>query len=261
VITAGPSVTTATFRLGAHLVQEADGADGDITRATVTFELFKSTNLGGTPDRTVSGVAVDSNGDTVPATIGGVGEDTYVVKVKVDSSNGFWTANPIGMDIINVTVGTNDQRANGGGWVADLASANGRGNFGYTVRNSKGTPKGNFGYVFRGTDGFTYVVKTNARQGGFLNFATDPGSSIVSRASFKGKANVQKIDSSTGVVVESWGNYGVIVDSRDGDLFNPRQPDSFALTVIDNSGLVWRQIGTPASLLQLGGGNVQVKGK
>jgi hypothetical protein len=261
VITAGPSVTTATFRLAAHLTQDADGSSGDISLATVTFELYKTSNLSNVPDRVVSGVAVDSAGDTLPVTISNVGEDTYTVKVTVDGANGYWTADPIGISTVNVTVGTNDQRANGGGWVPDSESANGKGNFGYTVRNEKGSPKGTFSYVFKGTDGFTYVVKSNAWQGGFLNFATDVNSTIVSRASFKAKANVMKIDPETGLVVQSWGNYAVTVDTRDGDLFDPKQADRIAITVNENSGRVWHRIGAPASLVEIGGGNVQVKGK
>ena len=261
VVTAGPSVTTATFRLGAHLTQEADGAAGDITLARVTFELFKSNNMTDTPDRVVSGVAVNSAGDTLPATVDNMGADTYVVKVKVDSANGYWTASPVGMGTVNVTVGTNDQRVNGGGWVADAGSANGKSNFGFTVRNEKGTPKGNFVYVFRGADGFTYVVKNNAWQGGFLNFAGEAGTSALTRSSFKGRCNVQKVDPATGSTVQSWGNFTFTVDARDGDLLDPRQADGFAITIQDNGGAVWRQVGTSAALLALGGGNVQVKGK
>ena len=61
--------------------------------------------------------------------------------------------------------------------------------------------------------------------------------------------------------VQSWGNFSFTVDVRDGDLLDPRQADGFAITIQDNGGAVWRQLGTSAALLQLGGGNVQVKGK
>ena len=261
VVTAGPGVTTATFRLGAHLALEADGAAGDITLARVTFELFKSNNLTDTPDRVVGGVAVDAAGDTLPATVDDVAADTYVVKVKVDAANGYWAASPVGMGTVNVTVGTNDLRANGGGWVADAGSAGGKSNFGFTVRNEKGTPKGNFVYVFRGADGFTYVVKNNAWQGGFLNFAGEAGTSALTRSSFRGRCNVQKVDPATGLTVQSWGNFTFTVDVRDGDLLDPRQADGFAVTLQDGGGAVWRQVGTSAAPLQLGGGNVQVKGR
>jgi hypothetical protein len=260
VVTAGPTITTATVRLAAHLTQEADSAPGNIALARVTFELFKSSNLGSVPDATVTNVPVDSNGDAI-AFKTGVAADSYVVKVKIDASNGYWTANPIGMGAINVAIGSNDQAANGGGWVADAASANNRGNFGFSVRNDKGTPKGNSIYVFRGTDGFDYIVKTNSWQGGYLNFGPEPGTSILNRSSFKGKCTVQKIDRSTGVIVQSFGNYTMIVDARDGDLLTPRQGDAYAITILDNTGIIWRRVGTNTSLLPLGGGNVMVKAK
>jgi hypothetical protein len=260
VVTAGPTITTATLRLAAHLTQEADGASGDITLARVTFELFKSSNMGSVPDRTVANVPVDSNGDAV-SFISAVAADSYVVKVKIDATNGYWTANPIGMGTINVAIGSNDQATNGGGWVPDATSANGKGNFGFSVRNDKGTPKGNSIYVFRGTDGFDYIVKTNSWQGGYLNFAAEPGTNILNRSSFKGKCTVQKVDRATGVIVQSFGNYTMIVDARDGYLLTPRQGDGYAITILDNNGLIWRRVGTNTSLLPLGGGNVMVKGK
>ena len=259
VVTAGPSVSTAIVRLAAHLTQDADGAPGDISLAKVTFELFKSNNMSNTPDTTVTGVPVDANGDAITF-LSGVAADTYVVKVKIDANNGFWTADPIGLGTINVAIGSDDQRTTGGGWVPDAGSANGRANFGFTVRNDKGTPKGNSIFIFRGTDGFNYVVKNTSWQGGFLNFATEPGTSILNRASFKGRCVVQKIDPSTGMVVQSFGNFTFTVDGRDGDLLVPRQGDAYAITIIDNNGVIWRRVGTNTSLVPLGGGNVLVKG-
>jgi hypothetical protein len=225
----------------------------------VTFELFKSNNLGNTPDITIGGVPVDANGDALTF-LPGLTADTYVVKVKIDANNGYWTANPVGLGTINVAIGTNDQQTAGGGWVPDSESANGKANFGFTVRNDKGTPKGNSIFIFRGTDGFNYVVKNTSWQGGFLNFSTEPGTSILNRSSFKGRCVVQKIDRATGLVVSSLGNFTFTVDARDGDLLLPRQGDAYAITILDNNGLIWRRVGTPAALLPLGGGNVIVKG-
>jgi hypothetical protein len=226
----------------------------------VTFELFNSNNNSNTPDRTVTGVVVDSNGDAFTF-LSGVGADTYVVKVKIDATNGYWTANPVGIGTINVAVGSNDQAAMGGGWVSDGASINGHGNFGFTVRNDKGNPRGNSIYIFRGTDGFNYIVKNNSWQGGFLNFAPEPSTNTLNRTSFKGKCNIQKVDRSTGLTVQTLGNYTFTVDARDGDLLTPRQGDAYAITILDNNGLIWRRVGTNTALLALGGGNVSVKGK
>jgi len=260
VITAGPSITTATVRLAAHLTQDADGAPGDITLARVRFEIFKSTNMTNTPDTVVSNVPVDSNGDAL-ALQPGMGADTYVVKVKIEAANGYWTADPVGLGTINIAVGTNDQRTAGGGWVPYDGSVNGKANFGFTVRIDKNSVKGSSIFIFRGTDGFNYIVKSTSWTGGFLNFGNEPATSVANRASFGGKATVQKVDPATGAIVASFGNYSFSADVRDGDLLTPVQRDAYAITVIDNNGVIWRRVGTNSSLVPLGGGNVSVKAK
>jgi Big-like domain-containing protein len=260
VITAGPTITTATVRLGAHLTQDPDEAPGDTTLAQVRFEIFKSTNLTPTPDIVVGNVPVDANGDALTF-LPNLVADTYVVFVKIEATNGYWTADPVGLGTINVAVGTNDQQTNGGGWVPDGGSANSKGNFGFSVRNDKGAPKGSSIYVFRGTDGYNYIVKSNSWAGGFLNFATEPGTSILNLASFKNKCVIQKIDRSTGALIQSFGNFTCTVDGRDGDLLTPRQYDAYAITILDSNGVIWRRVGTNNAPLPLGGGTVMVKGK
>src|SRR6185503_9403067 len=121
------------------------------------------------------------------------------------------------------------------------------------------SPKGNSLYIFRGTDGFNYIVKSNSWAGGFLNFSAEPGTSILNRSSFKAKCAVQKVDRNTGAVVQSFGNYTMTVDARDGDLLTPRQSDGYAITILDNNGVIWRRVGTNIAPLPLGGGNVLVK--
>jgi hypothetical protein len=259
VISAGPTITTATVRLAAHLTEDPDGAPGDASLAKVRFEIFKSSNMTSTPDFTIENVPVDANGDALTF-FPGLAADTYVVVVKIEPANGYWTA-PVGLGTINVAIGTNDQQTNGGGWVPDADSANGKGNFGFSVRNDKGAPKGSAIYVFRGTDGFNYIVKSNSWAGGFLNFSTEPGTSILNRSSFKTKCVVQKVDRNIGAVVASFGNFSMTVDGRDGDLLLPRSDDAFAITILDNNGVIWRRVGTNTALLPLGGGNVMVKGK
>jgi Bacterial Ig domain len=258
VITAGPSITTATVRLAAHLTQDPDGAPGDITLARVRFEIFKSSNMTNTPDTVIGNVAVDSNGDALVLWPGAVA-DTYVVKVKIEPTNGYWTADPVGLGTVNVAVGTNDQRVAGGGWVPYDGSANGKANFGFTVRIDKNNLKGSSIFILRGTDGFDYVVKSTSWTGGFLNFANEPGTSTANRASFGGKCTVQKIDRNTGAVVASFGNYTFNVDVRDGDLLTPPQGDAYAITILDNNGVIWRRVGTNSSLIPVGGGNISVK--
>lgn len=101
----------------------------------------------------------------------------------------------------------------------------------------------------------------NRRPDGIHNFAPQPGTNILNRASFKGRCTVQKVDRSTGLVVQSLGNYSMTVDARDGDVLTPRQGDAYAVTILDNTGVIWKRVGTNASPLPLGGGNVMVKGK
>jgi hypothetical protein len=259
VVTAGPTITTATVRLAAHLTQDPDGAPGDISLAKVRFEIFKSSNMTAVPDFTVTNVPVDTNGDALTF-FPGLAADTYVVQVKIEPTNGYWTGDT-GLGTINVAIGSNDTQTNGGGWVPDSGSANGRANFGFSVKNDKGSPKGNSIFLFRGTDGFNYIVKSTSWAGGFLNFSTEPGTSILDRTSFKGKCVVQKIDRATGAVVASFGNFSFTVDARDGDLLTPRSFDAYAITVLDNNGVIWHRVGTNTALVQLGGGNVMVKGK
>ena len=259
VVTAGPTVTTATVRLAAHLTQDPDGALGDLSLAKVRFEIFKSNNMTATPDFTVGNVPVDANGDALTF-LPGLAADTYVVQVKIEPANGFWTGDTA-LGTINVAIGSNDTQTNGGGWVPDAGSANGRANFGFSVKGDKGTPKGSSIFIFRGTDGFNYIVKSNSWAGGFLNFSTEPGTSVLNRSSFKGRCVVQKIDRTTGAIVASFGNFTFTVDARDGDLLTPRSFDAYAITILDSTGVIWRRVGTNTALLPLGGGNVMVKGK
>ncbi|HEX8115664.1 MAG TPA: HYR domain-containing protein, partial [Pyrinomonadaceae bacterium] len=153
LMTAGPNVNTANVRLAAHLTAESDGAAfaGDLSKAVVVFQLFRANNTTGTPDLVVNNVAVDANGDAV-ATVQNVAADTYLVDVRVAAGNQFWTANPVGVGVLNVAVPSDELSSGGGGWVADAASSNGKASFGFNVTAGKkdGQVKGNFTLVFRG---------------------------------------------------------------------------------------------------------------
>jgi hypothetical protein len=104
-------------------------------------------------------------------------------------------------------------------------------------------------------------VKSTSWAGGFLNFSTEPATSILNRSSFKGKCVVQKVDRTTGLVVSSFGNFTFTVDARDGDLLTPHSYDAYAITILDTNGVIWRRVGTNTAPLPLGGGNVMVKGQ
>ncbi|HEX8685449.1 MAG TPA: HYR domain-containing protein, partial [Pyrinomonadaceae bacterium] len=209
LMTAGPNVNTATVRLGARLTPEADGAAfaGDLSKATVAFELFKSNNTTATPDLVVSGVAVDAAGDAA-ATAQGVPADTYTVNVRVEAANQFWVTAPASLGVLNLAVPSDELRSGGGGWVADASSANGKTSFGFNVSAGRkdGQVKGNFTLVFRGADGFNYVVKSTGWQDGLLQFAAEPGTSpaVYTRSDIKGRCNVQKVDPATGQTIVSF---------------------------------------------------------
>jgi hypothetical protein len=70
---------------------------------------------------------------------------------------------------------------------------------------------------------------------------------------------VQKI-SDSGEIVESFaGSFSV--DVNDGDLHAPRQQDGYAITILDSTGNIYRQVGGLNTLLPLNGGNVKVQSK
>jgi hypothetical protein len=252
VSTAGPTITTAQVRLSGTLVQEADGYLGNLTLARVTFVLSPTSGS----DITISNVPVSALGEALTTLNVPIGD--YYVEVTISSGNLYWTQKPYGDGVLHVEAGTNEKRVTGGGWIPDIQSVNGKGNFGFTVNyNKNGAPKGNFVYVFRGTDGYNYVVKSNSWQDGGLSF------SGTNKAYFSGKCNVQKIDRATGQVVESWGGYRFAVDITDGDIGSPQNgcTDKIAITIFNSRGGIWRQIGTYAAQILLGGGNIVIHSK
>jgi len=248
VFTAGSTITTAPIRLSAHLDQ-LDSELGDLTKAKVTFEL---TPAGGGPTITVANIPVSAAGDALTTINVAVGD--YAIKVIISSGNQYWIQNPYGEGILNVVLGSNEQRVTGGGWIPDALSANGRDNFGFTVNyNKNGAPKGNFLFMFRGTDGYNYQLKSNSWAKGGLSFTE------TNTAFFTAKATLSKIDRVTGTVVSSDGSYTFIVNIKDLDMnVKPvKTPDTFAITIFDSSNNIWKQIGTTT----LGGGNIVVHSK
>jgi hypothetical protein len=254
IFTAGPTIGTASaVRLAARLTQ-LDSEIGNLTLAKVRFELYKFNNSTTTPDFIFGNIAVDATGNA-QTTVALAVNDAYTVRVVIEPANGYWTANPAGEATLVVAYGTTERRVTGGGWVPDAATVNNKGHFGFTVNyRNNGSPSGNALYMFRGTDGYNYRVKSNSWQGGGLTFYGDPW-----KAAFSGNCNVQKIDPLTGATVESWGNYTFTVDLVDGDLKNPRETDRYAIQILTNAGVIWRQVGTRTNPLALGGGQVAVK--
>jgi hypothetical protein len=249
VFTAGPTITTAPIRLSAHLDQ-LDSALGDLTKAKVTFEVIPA----GGSTIVVANIPVSAAGDALTTASVPVGD--YSVKVTISVGNTYWTQDPYGDGILDVVLGSNEQRVTGGGWIPDSRSANGKDNFGFTVNyNKNGAPKGNFLFMFRGTDGYNYQVKSNSWAKGGLSFTS------TNTAYFTAKATLSKIDRATGQVISSDGSYTFAVNIKDGDLMNPRTADTFAVTIFDSNGNIWIQLGTAPSPITLGGGNIVVHAK
>jgi hypothetical protein len=254
VITAGPTITTAPVRLSATLSQEDDGYPGELTKAKITFEL---TPAGGGSTIPVTNIPVSAAGDALTTTNVPVGD--YAVQVIISTGNLYWIQQPEGIGTLHVEAGSNDQRVTGGGWIPDVLSANSKDNFGFTVNyNKNGAPKGNFLFMFRNaTDGYDYQLKSNSWAKGGLSFTS------TNIAFFTTKATLSQIDRATGQVISSDGNYTFIVNIQDLD-FNVKPvktPDTFAITIFGSNNNIWKQVGTAASPISLGGGNVVIHSK
>ncbi|MEM0360451.1 MAG: hypothetical protein QXK06_03915, partial [Candidatus Diapherotrites archaeon] len=102
---------------------------------------------------------------------------------------------------------------------------------------------------------FDYQVKSNSWAKGGLAFTA------INKAYFTGQCTVQKIDAETGTVVQSFGPYKFLVNITDGDIVSPKTRDSFAVTILDSTNKVWKQLGTSAEPIELGGGNITVHSK
>jgi hypothetical protein len=269
VATASATATSADVTLTGQLIQQADGAPGDLTKASVDFALYKSTNLAMTTadqscraQATASG-AVTCNLRALPA-------DNWTVVVRtVSTGAGQYFKAVSDAVVLTVYQPATDMNASAGGWIVDpsyqnlpvaISSANRHGNLGFTVRYKKGTttPQGQAVYIFRGVDGYTYVVKSNSWLGGGLAFGTT--SLGAAFTGFSGKANVTAFSSDgqpvTGI---GGGNMSYRVDAVDNASLGT--PDTYAINVYTSAGKLYHQAGTQGSPVALGGGNVVVRSR
>ena len=253
--TGSAAATDAIVSLKAQVVQQANGAPGDLAKATVRFLLYKSTNTAMTiPDVVVPG-AVDSSGNAVTTT--SLSSDNWTVVAQVDPANGYFSAPNADPQVLTVYQPTIGIFATGGGWIVDpsfqnipvaISSSNNHGSFGFVVRyDKKGGPQGQAVYTFRGANGYDYVIKSTSWQGGGASFGT-------SAVSFGGKANVTAINPATGLVVAalSGGNYSYRVDATSS------ASPSYAVSVYTPGGSLYHQAGTAKTQIRLGGGNIVV---
>jgi hypothetical protein len=191
----------------------------------------------------------------------GDGTVTYTPAGGYNGSDSFTytiTNSPYGLTdtaTVNVTIGKLDQNANGSGYVADAGTSDLKGTFSFTLnRKPNGTPNGSVVFTYKGTDGFNYAVNSSSLT--TLVFPPGPGSTVA-RVSVVGKCIVQKINRTTGAIVQSLPNYNFTMDSVDGDKLTPKTKDQFTITVTDTGNGPYHTTGPVP--VNLGSGTVTVK--
>ncbi|MDQ3856936.1 MAG: hypothetical protein M3327_00565 [Actinomycetota bacterium] len=249
-----PTAGNATVNVAAT-VSRISGNLGDLTKAKVQFAVKK---FGGAVQTTVYAMA-DANGNAATTASVPTSDDPYTVEVRIDPLNQYW-ASGIDVSSLQVIVGSGSGRTAGGGWIPDAANdINGKSNFGFTVQNAKSGIRGNSLFIYRvkeGANEVQYVVKSNSWQGGGLTFNVnnDP-----TRATFTGKATVQRYVNGVFDATFASGGHTFTVDGFDGDLKSPRETDGYAIVIRNSSNQVVKQLGSRSSPVTLGGGNVLVQ--
>jgi hypothetical protein len=245
VTTATSSATTASVALRAVVTQADDGTPGDLTKAKVVFDIFRSTNLTTTPDQSVAVSASSTGVATASVTLG---LDSFVVVPRLSTAAPVYFAGPRGdAQVVTVAQPLSGASASGGGWVIDpgtgsvpvaISPTNPKGSFGLNVRYKKGTttPTGQVVYTFRGADGYVYIMKSTSWVSGAAAFRSGA-------ASFSGKANVTVLDPRTGQIVSGLGggNFSYRIDVTDGST------DTYALRLYDAKGRLYHLVGTPGA--------------
>jgi len=268
--------TGTTARLAATVTEEADGSLGDITLASVTFDVYAGATAcgSGTPTRYGPIAVVDTGtvGDgmgTAEYQLSTPGEQTYCVVARLTgagqtSTNPYFVADPAQGAVLTV-VTTTGKFATGGGWIIDPVTG-GHGNFGFTARFMKnGAPKGQAVYVWRTTIGSVLadvIVKSSSISG--MSFADSEGTGTYPwRVTLTGKATIRINRASNGTELWSDGNATFTLVAIDSGVSSGRGADSLALRVLDKNGASYHVVGSwngaswGAGVL-LSGGNVVV---
>jgi hypothetical protein len=245
------------------VTQADDGDLGDLTKATVVFDVTTA----------VSGGPVAAT--TVPATVAADGTATatlslfvgnYTVAARlIDDAPNYFSGPGSEMGVLTVYAPTSGIWATGGGWIRDpgtnnlpvaIDPDNDHGSFGFSVRYKSGTttPQGQSVYVFHGANGYDYVVKSNTWRGGAAAFTR-------TTARFSGKASVQVYDPASGTYVSGLGggNFTYRVDVTDGG--QGGSADRYAISVYDSRGKLYHRAGDFVNQLPLQGGNITVHAK
>lgn len=268
--------TGTSARLAATVTEAADGSLGDITRASVTFDVYVGATAcgSGTPVRygpvavTDTGTAGDGIGSAA-YTMPTPGEQTYCIVARLTGSgqaseNAYYVAMPAQNAVLTV-VATTGKFATGGGWIVD-PDTGGHGNFGFTARFTKsGAPKGQAVYVWRGVHNGTlvdFIVKSSAITG--LAFSDELGNGTFPwRAMMTGKAAIRINRASDGAELLTDGNATFTLVAIDSGEASGIGVDSFAIRVLDKDDRQYKLVGrwsgpTYESGVSLSGGNVMV---
>jgi hypothetical protein len=243
--TGSSSATTASVALRAVVTQADDGSAGDLTKAKIVFDIFRSTNLTTTPDLSITAVVSPTGVATASTTLG---LDSWVVVPRLSTAAPAYFAGPRGdAQVVTVFQPLASASASGGGWVIDpgtgaipvaISPTNPKGSFGLSVKYKKGTttPTGQAVYTFRGADGYVYIMKSTSWVSGAAVFRSGA-------ASFSGKASVTVLDPRTGLVVSGLGggNFSYRIDVTDGST------DTYALRLYDAKGRLYHLVGSPGT--------------
>jgi hypothetical protein len=167
---------------------------------------------------------------------------------------------------VTVDLGTAGKRIDGGGWIVNTNSSNGKGTFGFTAgfsSKSKTAPQGNTVFMLHAVpDGngnfFDWKVKDSSWSSATLSFyhnTTLSGNSTttIDSARVTTKGVVQQINPVTGqVLAGGFGNATIVFDGFDGDQYSPALKDNCTINIYDaNNNLWW---GSTGVMLPLGGG-------
>jgi len=261
------AITTSVTFTGT--VTPAAGGTVNLTRATVDFLIYASTNvLMTTPDYTCSATA---NAAGVAACTKTLGLDNYTVVMRMTDANIYFTAPLSDPAVVTVYQPSTDRYTHGGGWLLEPAipgsptvggtPTNNRASFGFSMRyksGSKTTPWGQLVYTFRGADGYDYVVKSTSWTGGGLAFGTGT-------ASFSGKATVTRIRPESERCFSYYDRdnpttkyYNAPSYTFRVDVADKPAGDTFAITVSSALGVLYHRAGTTAVQIKISGGSITV---
>ncbi|MEW5990518.1 MAG: PKD domain-containing protein [Chloroflexota bacterium] len=277
IVYSGDTFATGTsVRLAATVTEDQDGALGDISLASVTFDVFTGAIDCGSGTLVRYGPVAVADTGTVGDGIGTAevqmatpGEQTYCIVARLTgaaelTANAYYEATPAQSAVLTV-VSTSGKFATGGGWIVDPATG-GRGSFGFTVRFTRsGSPKGQAVYVWRALyNGVLadFIVKSNSMTG--LSFADELGNGTFPwRATLDGKATIRINRASDGATLYTDGNATFRLVAIDSGQSSGIGADSFAVRVLDKDGSEYRLAGswsggTYAGGVPLSGGNVMV---